>query len=75
MLCQYSEGSWWREYGVGGTRGGVAWTVCLLVVVAVFEAGLVRRTEKEDRMLRKEFGGQWDEWARRTRYKMIPGVY
>lgn len=33
------------------------------------------RTEEEDKLLRKEFGAQWDEWARRTKYKVIPFVY
>ncbi|KAK7689114.1 hypothetical protein QCA50_007805 [Cerrena zonata] len=75
MICQFSEGGWWREYGVGATRGGVVWTVVVMAVVAVFELGLVRRTQKEDRMLRKEFRSQWEEWARRTKYKMIPGIY
>ena len=75
LICQFGEGSWWREYGLAGTRAGWVWSIAVLVVVALFELGLVRRTEKEDRMLRKEFKSAWEEWARRTKYKMIPCVY
>ena len=32
------------------------------------------RAETEDQVLRKEFGKEWEEWARVVRYKFIPGV-
>jgi len=39
--------------------------------VAVF---LVRRSFVEDKMLKKEFGKDWEEWARKVRYNVIPFV-
>ena len=35
----------------------------------------VRRIRVEEAVLRKEFGSQWEEWARKTPYKLIPYVY
>jgi len=32
------------------------------------------RAETEDKVLQKEFGKEWEEWARAVRYKFIPGV-
>ena len=30
------------------------------------------RAEVEDQVLRKEFGKEWEEWARKVPYKFIP---
>ena len=35
---------------------------------------LVGRAEVEDQVLRKEFGEEWEEWARVVKYKFIPGL-
>jgi len=35
---------------------------------------LVDRAEVEDQVLRREFGEEWEEWARVVRYKFIPGL-
>jgi protein-S-isoprenylcysteine O-methyltransferase Ste14 len=32
------------------------------------------RTIEEDRLLKKEFGVQWDQWAAKTKYRIIPYV-
>lgn len=32
------------------------------------------RADVEDQVLRKEFGKDWEEWARVVRYKFIPGI-
>jgi protein-S-isoprenylcysteine O-methyltransferase Ste14 len=36
---------------------------------------LVPRAEVEDQVMRKEFGKEWEEWARVVKYKFIPGVF
>ncbi len=33
------------------------------------------RMSTEDAALKKRFGAQWDQWASRVRYMVIPGVY
>ena len=35
----------------------------------------LKRAEAEDRVLREEFGKEWEEWARVVKYKFIPGLY
>jgi len=37
-------------------------------------AFLMRRSFVEDRILKKEFGKEWDEWANSVRYNVIPFV-
>jgi len=37
--------------------------------------GMFTRCPKEDKMMQKEFGDEWKEWAGRVKYWMIPGIY
>ncbi|PIL35218.1 hypothetical protein GSI_03008 [Ganoderma sinense ZZ0214-1] len=37
--------------------------------------GVVRRVSTEDEVLRNRFGQEWEEWAKRTPYKLVPYVY
>ena len=74
-LLQFAAGSWFREcIGLGswgsrvftGVWGG--WWVFLISM-------LLSRVPAEDEIMRKEFGAEWDAWARRTPYRLIPYIY
>jgi protein-S-isoprenylcysteine O-methyltransferase Ste14 len=54
---------------VGGMALGVAF------VDLTFPYALVRRATEEDAMMRKQFGQEWEEWAARVPYKLVPGLY
>ncbi|KAJ7233385.1 hypothetical protein C8J57DRAFT_1532523 [Mycena rebaudengoi] len=58
-LCHLSPGTW------------LVWAVGASVICAA----LTSRIRKEDAMLQKNFGREWDEWAARVPYKIIPGLY
>ena len=47
--------------------GLIAW-LCLL-------GFLIRRINHEERVLESEFGAEWEEYGRRTRWRLVPGVY
>ncbi|EMD40150.1 hypothetical protein CERSUDRAFT_45691, partial [Gelatoporia subvermispora B] len=49
----------------------VAW----LIVLSWVPYMSLTRPQLEDEVLRREFGEQWEEWARRTPYRLIPGIY
>ncbi|KAH7926688.1 hypothetical protein BV22DRAFT_1032563 [Leucogyrophana mollusca] len=75
VLGSYGVFSWVRESGLLEV-----WWVRVLagmwcVLVGVVTLTLMRRTRKEDVMLKREFGQEWEEWAERVRYRLIPGVY
>jgi protein-S-isoprenylcysteine O-methyltransferase Ste14 len=36
---------------------------------------LIRRMNHEERVLESEFGTKWQEYSRRTRWRLVPGVY
>ena len=52
-------------------------TVVLGVLVGMLYVGwqFVKRAEVEDRVLKEEFGKEWEEWARVVKYRFIPGLY
>lgn len=73
--CHLTPGTWLRECGLLDTRMGVA---ALVGLMSAGVGGLLyfcRRAGLEDEALRKQFPGEWDRWARRVRYKIVPGVW
>ncbi|KAI0771270.1 hypothetical protein BD413DRAFT_476415 [Trametes elegans] len=75
LVVLLAPGGWLVESGVletfAGKAAGGVWTVWLGAVVVC----AIGRTTKEDAVLRREFGAQWAEWAKRTPYVLVPYVY
>ncbi|PPQ95544.1 hypothetical protein CVT26_008569 [Gymnopilus dilepis] len=76
FLWQFGEGSWIRESGLLNTAVGqlVVWTFAVVMILGTLYLTL-GRMHKEDAALRKHFGRQWDEWASRVQYRVIPGLW
>ena len=74
-LLLLSRGSLFRESGLDRTLGGCVAVYGTLGYVVLVGWHLLSRMEKEDTVLRGEFGEQWDQWAQRTPYRLIPWVY
>ncbi|PPQ85014.1 hypothetical protein CVT25_010403 [Psilocybe cyanescens] len=70
-----APGSWLRESRMYADMK--AWVVLFPILFALASLFIKSclRLNAEDEMLRKEFGKEWEMWARRVRYKLIPGVY
>ncbi|TFK45848.1 ICMT-domain-containing protein [Heliocybe sulcata] len=74
-VCFLGEGSWLRECGWLHTFIGKTVVGAFLFPVILGSLIAVRRTIVEDRTLQREFGVQWDEWAARVPYRLIPYVF
>lgn len=74
-LCHFSPGSWYAEcigWDTWASRiFSAAWIAWSLAVPAL----LMARVDTEDDVLRKEFGEEWDEYAKKTPYRLIPYLY
>jgi protein-S-isoprenylcysteine O-methyltransferase Ste14 len=44
-------------------------------VLGVWNVATIPRLLQEDEVLKKSFGKEWDEWASRVRWRIMPGVY
>ncbi|KIP01825.1 hypothetical protein PHLGIDRAFT_32420 [Phlebiopsis gigantea 11061_1 CR5-6] len=75
VLAHFGPGGWYHEcvgYGSWASRLFVgAWGGWSLALIGI----LLARVPAEDAILRNEFGEEWDAWARRTPYRLIPYVY
>ncbi|TCD65282.1 hypothetical protein EIP91_002844 [Steccherinum ochraceum] len=74
-LCHFGPGSWWADGRIYGTAAGVVIAIWWMAVTTFAFRSLFSRIPKEDQMLRKEFGRQWDAWSKQTPYRLLPGVY
>lgn len=74
-LSHLSVGSWVRESGLLQTTVGLgAVTACVLIGLAVM-ASLLLRMPSEDAILRRQFGREWEEWARKVPYRIAPVIH
>ena len=70
-----SKGPWFMESGLWDTvwgRGAACSALGSLLAIAL---GLFSRVDREDRLMRKEFGEEWEKWAKKTPYRLIPFLY
>jgi len=71
-----SQGSWMRQ-------SGILQVPFIKVLAMVFFFGSVTlgtwislsRPAVEDRMLQLALGEEWENWAKKVRYRLVPGVY
>ncbi|CCM06217.1 uncharacterized protein FIBRA_08462 [Fibroporia radiculosa] len=74
-MCYAAKGSWVRECGVMDTTSGRAVAGLATMLWAYGSWNAIARTSDEDALLKAKFGTQWDEWAKRVPYKLIPFIY
>lgn len=74
-LSHISEGSWVRESGLLETTVGLGILVVFITIGLAVILSLLLRIPSEDMILRRRFGVEWEEWARRVPYKIVPGIY
>jgi len=75
LIASMGVGSWWRECGLIHTPAGKVMAVMWMMSFLPFFVSVPIRISKEDRIFRKEFGTEWDAWAKKTPNKLIPFVY
>lgn len=71
----FSPGTWWIESGMWRTSEGQMFGAIWLAFSAFIAWALLSRVPKEDLMLKMEFKEEWMNWARKTRYAVIPYVW
>ncbi len=75
FLLLTSEGSYFSAAGLWESIAGKAVAGTVMGYLSWVTIQLIKRTASEDEILRNEFGAQWDEWAKKTPYRLIPFVY
>ncbi|KAF9043395.1 hypothetical protein BJ165DRAFT_1484729 [Panaeolus papilionaceus] len=76
LLWNLTPGSWVRESGLlSSTLGTVLVAAYFGFIVCTFYMVTIARMKQEDKVIQQTFGKEWEEWARRVPYKVMPGVY
>ncbi|KAM5543065.1 hypothetical protein V8D89_003449 [Ganoderma adspersum] len=75
ILLLASKGSYFVEEGLWNTIAGKVVGCSISAYLTLVTLTLFARARQEDAMLRREFGPKWDEWAKRTPWRVIPFVY
>jgi protein-S-isoprenylcysteine O-methyltransferase Ste14 len=73
-LWHGSKGSWLRESGFLTTMPGMAYGGAFGALLIALKAALYSRMPKEDAELRRVFGEEWETYAKRVPYRLIPGL-
>ncbi|KAI0086899.1 hypothetical protein BDY19DRAFT_315204 [Irpex rosettiformis] len=74
ILCLAGPSSWFKEIGVHTLPGKVVGTLVGLVI-ALGTYGGIARTFKEDVVLKNTFKEEWEEWAKKTPYRLFPYIF
>ncbi|OSC99253.1 ICMT-domain-containing protein [Trametes coccinea BRFM310] len=75
LLMQFAPGSMLVESGALDSPTGKAIAGFWVAYVLFSMMTVIKRVPKEDEVMRKEFGEQWIEWSKRTRYALVPFIY
>ncbi|KAG6372208.1 hypothetical protein JVT61DRAFT_8001 [Boletus reticuloceps] len=73
-IVHTSPGSWLRMSGVFGVMWVRVGVVCSGLLMAAVVVASFRRAADEDRYLSHRFGVEWQAWARRVKYQLVPFV-
>jgi protein-S-isoprenylcysteine O-methyltransferase Ste14 len=76
FLWHFGKGSFLNATGLGE----LWWSKALAVMWGMSVMGgtlylTLGRMQQEDQALKKEFGREWDNYARRVLYSVLPGIY
>ncbi|KAJ7499875.1 hypothetical protein FB451DRAFT_1549374 [Mycena latifolia] len=76
ILCYYgSPGSWFMECVFKGSTAGTVFFATWILATSLVVTGLLSRISKEDEGLKGAFGEEWEAFAARVPYVLIPGLY
>ncbi|KAF9480314.1 hypothetical protein BDN70DRAFT_833082 [Pholiota conissans] len=76
LLWHATPGSWlWQSRFYTKTVAWFGILPTLFAIISILITIAFLRPNKEDDMLKKEFGRKWDGWASEVPYRLVPGVY
>ncbi|KAI0065839.1 hypothetical protein BV25DRAFT_1913273 [Artomyces pyxidatus] len=75
LLLHLGPGSWAHAAGWPRSLGGCAYAAGWGAAEAYVLLSILLRAPQEDALLRAQFGAEWDAWAARVPYRVVPGVF
>lgn len=75
VTTSFAPGSWYAECVGWNSVASKAFTAFWVAWSLLTPALLMTRASKEDEVLRAQFGEEWEAWAKKTPYKLVPYIY
>ncbi|EGN98785.1 hypothetical protein SERLA73DRAFT_36428, partial [Serpula lacrymans var. lacrymans S7.3] len=75
VIAYGHPGSWLRDSGVADNLLVKSAAIAWVAVLATLVISSPSRCLQEDQMMKEKFGEEWEEWASRVRFRMIPGIF
>jgi len=75
VLSHAGSGSWYKEAGWLDTFGGTAVVALWFAAIVYVPVNMMIRLRKEDEVLRNQYPLEWERWAKKTPYRVIPFIY
>ncbi|KAG2348969.1 ICMT-domain-containing protein [Suillus weaverae] len=70
-----SQGSWMRQSGILDVPFVKVLAAVNVLFLAIGFWISITRPAVEDKMLRRTMGEDWENWAKKVKYRLLPGVY
>jgi protein-S-isoprenylcysteine O-methyltransferase Ste14 len=74
VLSLAIHGSWVRESDMLSTTWGQVLAGSQIALIVIQITAIFLRMDIEDAALRKAFPAEWNEWAERVAYRLVPGI-
>ncbi|KAF8240235.1 hypothetical protein L208DRAFT_1384680 [Tricholoma matsutake] len=75
LLHHWARGSWVMESEVWNYSVGKLAIISLIAMSVFGLEQITVRTAMEDKLMKSQFGEEWEAWAKAVPYAIIPGVY
>jgi protein-S-isoprenylcysteine O-methyltransferase Ste14 len=75
LLMAFGPGTWFWSAGVYQTVFGAVYALLWTAMELFVLYSILARAPIEDALLKKQFGKEWEEWAARVQYRVIPGIF
>ncbi|KAG2029424.1 hypothetical protein BDR03DRAFT_975834 [Suillus americanus] len=75
VIAHGSKGSWMRHSGILQVPYMKVSAALVFFLVTTSFLTVIGRTSVEDKMMQGALGKDWENWAKKVKYRLLPGVY
>ncbi|KAG1838843.1 hypothetical protein C8R48DRAFT_622036 [Suillus tomentosus] len=75
VIMHGSEGSWVRQSGILQLPYVKVSAAVILCTFTIGALTIIKRCSVEDKVLQRAMGEDWANWAKKVKYRLLPGVY
>ncbi|KAG1872196.1 hypothetical protein F4604DRAFT_1767995 [Suillus subluteus] len=75
VITHGSQGSWMRQSGILEVPYMKALAAIVFFLLTTGALGAINRSSVEDKMMQRALGEDWENWAKKVKYRLLPGVY